>query len=84
MTSHMTSHMTSSLLLTVIAKRRIGQPSSKVISFILNTDLDGLQPEHCELLLKFIPTQEEVREHILLYYVVLCTYTCVDIGGCFL
>ena len=45
---------------TVIAKRRIGQTSQKVSEFILNTDLDGLLPEHCELLLKFIPSEEEV------------------------
>lgn len=44
----------------MIAKRRIGHTSQRVSEFILNTDLDGLLPEHCELLLKFIPTEEEV------------------------
>ena len=45
----------------MIAKRRIGRTSHRVSEFIVNTDLDGLLPEHCELLLKFIPTEEEVR-----------------------
>ena len=45
----------------VIAKRRIGHTSYRVTEFIMNADLDGLLPEHCELLLKFIPTKEEVR-----------------------
>ena len=49
---------------TVIAKRRIVHSSNKVSEFILNTDLDGLLPEHCELLLKFIPTEEEVNPSI--------------------
>ena len=44
----------------VIAKRRIGHTSQKVLEFIINTDLDGLLSEHCELLLKFIPTEDEV------------------------
>ena len=44
----------------MIAKRRIGQNARTIMEFILNTDLDGLLPEHCDLLLKFIPTQEEV------------------------
>ena len=44
----------------VIAKRRIGHTSHRVSEFIMNTDLDGLLSEHCELLLKFIPTEEEV------------------------
>lgn len=44
----------------VIAKRRIGHSAEDVRDFILTTDLDGLLPEYCELLLKFIPTQEEV------------------------
>ena len=45
----------------VIAKRRIGHRGEEVRDFILETDLDGLLPEHCELLLKFIPTEEEVN-----------------------
>ena len=44
----------------VIAKRRIGHSAEDIRDFILATDLDGLLPEYCELLLKFIPTQEEV------------------------
>ena len=44
----------------MIAKRRIGHSAEDVRDFILATDLDGLLPEYCELLLKFIPTQEEV------------------------
>ena len=45
----------------MIAKRRIGHTPVQIKLFILNTDLDGLLPEHCELLLKFIPAEEEVR-----------------------
>lgn len=44
----------------MIAKRRIGHSAEDVRDFVLATDLDGLLPEYCELLLKFIPTQEEV------------------------
>jgi hypothetical protein len=46
----------------VIAKRRIGHTSYRVTEFIMNADLDGLLPEHCELLLKFIPTEEELAD----------------------
>ena len=48
----------------VIAKRRIGHTAEEVRDFILATDLDGLLPEYCELLLKFIPTKEEVRKTV--------------------
>ena len=34
----------------------------------MNADLDGLLPEHCELLLKFIPTEEEVRSAVHCIY----------------
>lgn len=47
----------------MIAKRRIGHSPFQIKDFILNTDLDGLLPEHCELLLKFIPTNEEVSNY---------------------
>ena len=47
----------------VIAKRRIGHTAEEVRDFVLATDLDGLLPEYCELLLKFIPTKEEVECH---------------------
>ena len=50
----------NTILCLVIAKRRIGHSAEDVRDFILATDLDGLLPEYCELLLKFIPTQEEV------------------------
>ena len=42
--------------------KRIGHSAEEVRDFILATDLDGLLPEYCELLLKFIPTKEEVCE----------------------
>lgn len=48
----------------MIAKRRIGHTAEEVRDFILATDLDGLLPEYCELLLKFIPTKEEVKKKI--------------------
>jgi len=47
----------------VIAKRRIGHTPVQIKLVIQNTDLDGLLPEHCELLLKFIPSEEEVRDN---------------------
>ena len=47
-------------VILVIAKRRIGYPSEVVKQFILNSDLDGLWGEQCDLLLKFIPSKEEV------------------------
>ena len=63
------------ILHLVIAKRRIGHSAEDVRDYILATDLDGLLPEYCELLLKFIPTQEEVRyknchnsKHFVVYY----------------
>ena len=52
----------NTILHPVIAKRRIGHSAEDVRDFILATDLDGLLPEYCELLLKFIPTQEEVSQ----------------------
>ena len=65
------------LSFTVIAKRRIGHTSQKVSEFIVNTDLDGLLPEHCELLLKFIPSEEEVSPSHLFFsdlYVCMCVF----------
>ncbi len=50
----------------VIAKRRIGHSAVEIRDFILQTDLDGLSGEYCELLLKFIPTEDEVR--IIVYH----------------
>lgn len=47
----------------MIAKRRIGHTAVEIRDFILETDLDGLPSEYCELLLKFIPTEEEVSKH---------------------
>ena len=65
------------ILHLVIAKRRIGHSAEDVRDYILATDLDGLLPEYCELLLKFIPTQEEVRyknSHNSMYFVVYFVY----------
>ena len=60
-----------SLPLLVIAKRRIGRSAIDIRDFILQTDLDGLSGEYCELLLKFIPTEEEVG-----YLCSTCTHEC--------
>lgn len=49
-----------SLFVSVIAKRRIGLPAGLVQRYINNMDLDGLCADHVELLLKFIPTKDEV------------------------
>ncbi|XP_065183760.1 formin-like protein isoform X2 [Sycon ciliatum] len=46
----------------VIAKRRIGHPSNKIRQYIQNTDLDGLHADHAELLLKFVPTKDELQK----------------------
>lgn len=54
--------LTCNWWISVIAKRRIGHTAEEVRDFILATDLDGLLPEYCELLLKFIPTKEEVKK----------------------
>ncbi len=51
----------------VIAKRRIVLTATQITEAILNTDLDVLLPEHCDLLLKFIPTEEEVSKTQRLY-----------------
>ena len=61
----------------MIAKRRIGHSAEEVRDFVLATDLDGLLPEYCELLLKFIPTKEEVhctKSRSTLIYSTLGTY----------
>jgi hypothetical protein len=47
--------------LTAIAIRRIGHTPESIAEAISCTDLDTLNSEHCELLLKFIPTKEEVQ-----------------------
>ena len=44
----------------MIARRRIGLTAGLVQRYIGNMDLDGLNAEHVELLLKFIPTKDEV------------------------
>ena len=44
----------------MIAKRRIGRTAQDISDLIINTDLADLLPEHCDLLLKFIPSPEEV------------------------
>ncbi|XP_065846730.1 formin-like protein 3 [Oscarella lobularis] len=44
----------------IIAKRRVGLPAALVQRHINNMDLDGICAEHVELLLKFIPTKEEL------------------------
>ena len=48
----------------MIAKRRIGQSAEVVMQYILHTDLDGLWGDYCELLLKLIPTKEEVGTEV--------------------
>ncbi|KAL5473808.1 hypothetical protein EMCRGX_G028364 [Ephydatia muelleri] len=45
----------------VIAKRRIGRTAQEISDLVLNTDLADLLPEHCDLLLKFIPIPEEIK-----------------------
>lgn len=47
--------------LAAIAIRRIGRSPAAVGVAVTCTALDALNTEHCELLLKFIPTKEEVR-----------------------
>eukprot|EP00118_Oscarella_pearsei_P004550 m.19705 g.19705 ORF g.19705 m.19705 type:complete len:1124 (+) comp27884_c0_seq2:125-3496(+) len=44
----------------IIAKRRVGLPAALVQRHIHNMDLDGICAEHVELLLKFIPSKEEL------------------------
>ena len=49
------------LSVAVFAKRRIRLDPSYIAQFILNTDLDGLLSEHCELLLQIVPQEKEVH-----------------------
>lgn len=50
----------SLLLLLVITKRRIGKNAPVVQTAINHCDIVALPAEHAELLLKFIPTKDEV------------------------
>lgn len=45
---------------SVIARRRIQHSTEAIGSLIDQCDLVELPPEHAELLLKFVPTKEEV------------------------
>ena len=62
---------------SVIARRRIQHSTGAIGSLIDQCDLVELPPEHAELLLKFVPTKEEVstkydtvlqRERFRLFY----------------
>ena len=53
-------------LVAVFAKRRIRLNPLYISQFILNTDLNGLLSEHCELLLQIVPQEKEVHH---------CTHT---------
>lgn len=54
--------------IAVFAKRRIRLDPGNISQFILNTDLDGLLSEHCELLLQIVPQEKEVEcAHTLLH-----------------
>lgn len=48
-------------LVLVFAKRRVKMEVPKITQFINNSDLDGLVPENCELLLQIVPQEKEVR-----------------------
>jgi len=50
-----------SFILSVIARRRIQHSTETIGALIDQCDLVELPPEHAELLLKFVPTKEEVR-----------------------
>ena len=49
------------LSVAVFAKWCIRLDPSYIAQFILNTDLDGLLSEHCELLLQIVPQEKEVH-----------------------
>lgn len=51
-------------LVLVFAKRRVKMEVSKIAEFINNSDLDGLVPENCELLLQIVPREKEVRDRL--------------------
>lgn len=48
--------------LPVIARRRIQHSTETIGTLIDQCDLVELPPEHAELLLKFVPTKEEVSK----------------------
>lgn len=48
-------------ILTAILQKRIGRPPLVIKEFIEEYDVDALLPDNAELLLKFIPTETEVR-----------------------
>ena len=47
----------------VITKRRIGKSMSTIRDAINNCDIVALPAEHAELLLKLLPTKDEVADH---------------------
>lgn len=49
-----------SFCISVIARHRIKHPTDEIKTFVDSCDLVELPPEHAELLLKFVPTKEEV------------------------
>ena len=51
----------SRFILTAILQKRIGRPPLVIKEFIEEYDVDALLPDNAELLLKFIPTETEVR-----------------------
>lgn len=68
--THFRTNVFSSVL--VFAKRRVKMEVSKITQFINNSDLDGLVPENCELLLQIVPQEKEVRDrpHICAPYII--------------
>ena len=70
------------LIISVFAKRRIRYEPQLISKYVNNTDLDGLLPEHCELLLQIVPQEKEVRVHIWKYimFVCECIYVCVHMS----
>lgn len=69
---HLKSHLnccaflTCVILFLVIAKRRIGFSPKDIKQHIDNSDMSELNSEFAELLLKFVPTKEEVSESAVL------------------
>ena len=58
----MASSLTCTNLCLVIAKRRIGFSPKCIKQHIDNSDISELSSEFAELLLKFVPTKEEVTK----------------------
>lgn len=54
-------HVILDFILTAILQKRIGRPPLVIKEFIEEYDVDALLPDNAELLLKFIPTETEVR-----------------------